>query len=163
VNTPATALRDKAQATRRESSLFGPTHKPRPSIVTSKMGETPTPRPSVRAKSTINVLGSSTTSVGTNTTTGETATRFVKSIVRPPQEREPIARPRSSLGTPTPANVNARTTVPAGAPLSGWRYALGTNDTGSVRNPTEKENRPLSAASNVPATWTATRSQFEPA
>jgi len=163
MNTPATALRDKAQATRRESSLFGPTPKPRPSAVSNKpSGETPTPRPSVRHKSMVNPLGSSTTSVGTNTTTGETPMRFARSIA-PPRDREPITRPRSSLGTPTPANVNARTTVPAAAPAPGRRSALGTSDTGSVRKATEKENRPLSAASNAPETRTARRSWLEPA
>ena len=158
MNTPATALRDKAQAIRRESSLFGPTPKPRPSGVFSKTsGETPTPRPSVRHK---DALSSSTTSVGTNATTGETAAKFAKNIAPLPRERGPIPRPRSSLGTPTPANFNAQTAVPTAGSASGRRSALGTSDTGSVRKFT-KENRPLSAASNASAAKTSRRSWFD--
>src|SRR5260370_14030558 len=86
INGAVEGLRDKGQATRRESSLFGPTSKPRPSAVSSRMGdETLTPRVSVRPKLT-NTLASSTTSVNTTISTGETAVQFAKSIAPPPKQ-----------------------------------------------------------------------------
>src|SRR5260370_28079505 len=86
INTPVTALRDKAQATRRGSSLFGPAFKPRPSAVSSRMGdETLMPRVSVRPRLT-NTLASSTTSVNTTIITVDPAVQFAKSIAPPPKQ-----------------------------------------------------------------------------